>query len=122
MHNQVVFLFGVEDLDAFAAVVQAAAVANLATAFRVERRLIQNELVKSLAFLAHFSVFDEFDACCFVVVTNKLCGGIGLYLLPVVGFDAGGCARTVFLNLELLLKTSFIYLEFVFSGNQRSEV
>ena len=96
---------------------QGAAVANLAAAFRVELRLIEYQLIESFAFLAHFAVFDELHRCRFVVVTHKLGVGVGVYLLPVIGFDGGGCSGAVFLYLELLLEAGFVNRKAVLAGN-----
>ena len=122
MDNQSVLLFGGHDRDTLVGALDEADVADLTARIAVERRAVEDQLIRRLAFRRHATVTGDADLLGQRIVTRENALLDGDQLHPVVGVDGGGVARTLLLGLQLLFEGGKVHADTLFAGNQFREV
>ena len=97
--DQAVLLLGGDDRDALVGALDKADVTDLATRIAVERRTVENQLVRSFTLRGNAAVAGDTDLFGQRVVTRENALADREQLHPVVGIDGGGVARTLLLGL-----------------------
>ena len=78
MYRQVILTLGVDNFEFLCTLyivplyLQASGISDLASHFGVERRLVENDLIEGLAFLAHLAVTKDVGLAAQLVVTHEL--------------------------------------------------
>ena len=122
MDDQAVLLLGGHDRNALVGALDHTDVADLAARVAVERRAVENQLVRRLALRRDAAVACDADLLGQRVVAREDALADGEQLHPVVGVDGGGVARTLLLGLQLLLEGGEVHADALFAGDQLREV
>ena len=121
MYRKIVFLLGINDFNCFKFADKRTGITYLTTTFRIERSVVQYNLIQRLVFLFHLAVTE--DACFIfgIVVTNEFCRSF-FQRNPVTGFDSGGIACTLLLLLHFGIELLDVGSHTVFTENQFRQV
>ena len=119
--GQVVFFLGVDDVNGLELAHQYTRIAYLTTAFGVERRLVQYNLVECLVLLLHLTVAQDAGFIFCIVVAYKF-GSAFLQRNPVAGLHSGGVAGTLLLLLHLGIEFLRVGCHAILTQNEFGQV
>ena len=122
MDNQSVFLLGGHDRDALVGVLDIADVADLTARIAVERRAVEDQLVRGLAFGGHAAVAGDPDLLGQRIVPREEALPDGEQLHPVVGIDGRSVARTLLLGLQFGFEGREVHADALLAGDQLRQV
>ena len=110
MYDEIVLSLSIEDIgNSTASIGKRSLVTHLSTTFGIERRSVEHQLVVCAVLLAfHFAIFHQAHHCLKGIIADKFLFIVIVEHHPIVCLHLGCRARTLFLLLQMLLKSCLI--------------
>ena len=122
MHNQVVFLACIKNLNVFVSRRKGAGITGLAATFGIKRGAVENQLINFFPFGGYFAETRDFYIRFGGVISHKFSAFRSFQFMPVVGRNRGIAPRTVFLFFQLQTEIFHVHVPAQLTAHQLGKV